>query len=363
MQQIYGRYKDGQSPFFSAFRYGRVSGIGEEAGVTRRDPSKVIRVGEEYFVWYTRRQTDEVWRGIAQATETRPAFDWDLGEIWYATSEDGWHWQEQGRAVARGAAGAYDERAVFTPDVLVWGGRYYLYYQVTQGIWRARGIHQIGLAEADSPHGPWRKLATPILRVGTGAAWEGESDDIRAAARFGAWDSQKLHDPYVLVRGGQVWLYYKGVPVGRHYRYDLGCQWGVAMADAPTGPFTKSPLNPVTNSGHETFLYPWRAGVAAITSLEGPEKNTVQYAPDGLNFAVVGKVSVPPVAAGPYVPDAFTDTQDGRGVRWGLCHLAHGQEAMRDNSYIARFECELSAEEPAPASTALGTTAGRQRLI
>ncbi len=344
VRQVYGRYKDAQSPFFSAFRYGRVTGIGEEASVTRRDPSKVIRIGEEYFVWYTRRQTAEEWRGIAQATAMRPAFDWDLGEIWYATSTDGWRWRERGRAVARGAAGEYDERAVFTPDVLVWGGRYYLYYQVTQGIWRARGIHQIGLAEADSPHGPWRKLATPILRVGTGAAWEGEADDIRAVSRFGEWDSQKLHDPYVLVRGGKIWLYYKGVPIGRHYRDDLGCQWGVAMADEPTGPFAKSPLNPITNSGHETFLYPWQEGVAAITSLEGPEKNTVQYAADGLNFEVVGKVSVPPIAAGPYVADAFTNMADGRGIRWGLCHIAHGQEGMRANSYIARFECELSAD-------------------
>ena len=61
----------------------------------------------------------------------------------------------------------------------------------------------------------------------------------------------------------------------------------------------KSPLNPLTNSGHETFLYPYREGIVAVAGLEGPEKNTVQYAPDGLNFQVVGKVSAPPVAAGP----------------------------------------------------------------
>ena len=49
----------------------------------------------------------------------------------------------------------------------------------------------------------------------------------------------------------------------------------------------------------------------------------MQYAPDGLHFDVVGKVSVPLVAAGPYVPDAFADHGDGRGITWGLAHIHH----------------------------------------
>ena len=325
VRAIYGRYKDAASPFFSAFRYGRLTGIGAEEGVSRRDPSKVIHNGEEYFVWYTRQYSGTDWR-----------YPGERGEIWYATSADGWHWQERGRALARGASGEYDDDAVCTPDVLVWGGRHYLYYQAAQGSLQARGRRQIGLAAAASPHGPWRKLATPILGFDR--------------SRVHEWDRQ-LQDPYVLVRAGQIWLYYRGAPAGPprygdYDRYERGHQWGVAIAAAPTGPFVKSPLNPITNSGRETFLYPWRAGVVAITSLAGPEKNTVQYAADGLNFAVVGKVSVPPIAAGPYLPAAFTDTQDGQGLRWGLCHLTHGQEGPRANTYLARFECELSAVGP-----------------
>ena len=126
------------------------------------------------------------------------------------------------------------------------------------------------------------------------------------------------------------------------YRHDLGVGWGVAMADDPGGPFVKSPLNPVTNSGHETFLYPFREGIVAVTSLEGPEKNTVQYAADGLNFEVRGKVSVPPVAAGPYVPDAFADDGDGRGISWGLAHIHHDNRGRMANSYLVRFDCNLS---------------------
>ena len=200
------------------------------------------------------------------------------------------------------------------------------------------------MAWADAPDGPWTKLAEPVLRPGRSGAFVGEADDADAIAAFGEWDSHKLHDPYVLKYRGQIWLYYKGVQYGRNYRHDLGIGWGVATADDPRDPFVKSALNPVTNSGHETFLYPFRGGMVAIPGLEGPEKNTVQYAPDGLNFGVVGKVSVPPVAAGPYVPDAFADTGDGRGITWGLSHVQHNNHGAMDNGYLVRFDCNLSRD-------------------
>ena len=347
MERVYsnfGVYKDAGSEFFSAFRYSPVSGVGKEPGVTRRDPSKVIRVGDIYYVWYTRRQTAERWLGISQASDTRPAWDWDMADIWYATSSDGFHWEERGPAVLRGGHGSFDDRAVFTPDVLVYGGKYYLYYQVIQGVWKHRSIHQIGMAWADSPDGPWTKASQPVLRPGRRGNFVGDKDDSDAIDSFGEWDSHKLHDPFVLVYRGQIWLYYKGVQFGRNYRHDLGCGWGAAIADDPRGPFVKSPLNPLTNSGHETFLYPFRGGIAAVTSHEGPEKNTIQYAPDGLNFEVVGKVTVPPVAAGPHVPDAFSDSGDGRGVSWGLAHIQHGRDDRLANGYLVRFDCNLSRD-------------------
>ena len=345
VHDIYGICKDGRSEFFSAFKYSPVGGLGKEAGITRRDPSKVIRVGDTYFVWYTRRKTTETWRGIQQASETRPAWAWDMADIWYAESRDGFNWQERGPAVIRGMPSSFDDRSVFTPDILMHDGKFYLYYQVIQAVWTHRARHQIGMAWADSPHGPWTKLDEPILRNGQRGEFAGIDDDADAIRAFGEWDSHKLHDPYVLLYRGQIWLYYKGVPYGRTYRHDLGVGWGVAIADDPRGPFVKSPLNPLTNSGHETFLYPFREGIVAITSHEGPEKNTVQFASDGLNFQVVGKVSVPPVAAGAYVPDAFADSGDGRGITWGLSHIHHDDAGPLADSYLVRFDCNLSRDE------------------
>ena len=347
MQRVhdkYGVYKDGRSEFFTAFRYSRVSGIGKESGITRRDPSKVVKVGDTYFVWYSRRQTAERWLGVPFASETRPAWDWDMADIWCASSKDGFRWEERGPAVLRGESGSFDDRAVFTPDILVHDGRYYLYYQVLQSVWKHRSLHQIGMAWAESPDGPWTKLDQPVLQPGRRGEFVGEADDPNAVHSFGEWDSHKLHDPYVLKYRGQIWLYYKGVQFGRNFRHDLGIGWGVAIADDPRGPYVKSPLNPVTNSGHETFLYPFREGIVAITSHEGPEKNTVQYAPDGLNFEVVGKVTVPPVAAGPYVPDAFAESGDGRGVTWGLAHIQHEHDGRMANGYLVRFDCNLSRD-------------------
>ena len=40
-------------------------------------------------------------------------------------------------------------------------------------------------------------------------------------------------------------------------------------------------------------MFPFKDGVAAIVSLDGPEKNTVQYAPDGVNFKVASMIQVP----------------------------------------------------------------------
>ena len=54
-------------------------------------------------------------------------------------------------------------------------------------------------------------------------------------------------------------------------------KWGVAIADQPEGPHVKSEYNPVTNSGHETLLWHYRGGIAALLTTDGPEKNTIQW--------------------------------------------------------------------------------------
>ena len=328
--------------FYTQFKYSRIDGLGKNPDVSRRDPSKVIRVDGTYYVYYTRRKTEHAPVGLKNYTEETPddvpAFDWDLADIYYATSKDGFHWEEQGVAVARNEKGEYADRSLSTSNILCVNDKYYLYYQAFTGRMSfERGDRcDVSMAWAESPDGPWHKLNKPIIELG----------------EPGEWDSGSIHDPCPLVYKGQIWLYYKsdvwlqdaqGKPVDRlpgmpewmsraYYRMH-----GVAMADNPRGPFEKSPLNPLTNSGHETCLFPYREGIASIIIRHGPEKNTIQYAPDGLNFTVKSSVVQPPVAGGPYCPDAFEGDGDGKGITWGLSHVIRWGEP----SFLVRFDCDL----------------------
>ncbi len=320
-------HEDRGNELYSNFRYTPVKGLATPTGVSRRDPTKVIRVNGTYYVWYTRRDTGCDPVGQQDATDSVPATDWDLADIWYATSTDGITWQEQGLAVHRPPKPGTGWRSICTPDILVWEGRYYLYFQAYSDVCCGTIRCPVRVASADSPNGPWTlEDAIPI-----------------EPGPPGAWDNIKINDPYLLVHNGRILLYYKGAPVERGDEYVLRMQ-GVAMADSPLGPFVKSPLNPVINSGHETGLFPWKEGVAAIVSLDGPEKNTIQYAPDGENFEVMSIIQVPPVAPGPCVPDAFADNADGRGITWGLCHINPDGGGPVNGSVLARFDCDLSLD-------------------
>lgn len=333
----------------SEFRYCEIEGLGREEGVTRRDPSTVLRIKGVYYVWYTRRKTKtKIREGLSRLSEQdwdTPVTDWDLAEIWYATSNDGFSWQEQGCAVERGSLDAFDGRTICTPDVLGFDGKYYLYYQAVKFPKMKRSGNSIGMAWAESPDGPWTRLEHPVLTPGSAGRWEqGGDNDSELVEEFGDWDSHKIHDPFVLVKDGKVWLYYKGQPMGWPMKNCGAIGWGVAVADRPEGPFIKSPLNPITNSGHETCLFPWHGGIASINAHDGPEKDTLQFAEDGLNFKPVASVVLPPAAAGAFNQDKCANTGDGKGFSWGLCHLAQ-EETKEENSFIIRFECNLKRGE------------------
>jgi hypothetical protein len=68
-----------------------------EEGVTRRDPSDVIRVGDTYYVWYTK-----VVKGAGTGIFQYPSGY--SGDVFYATSTDGQKFEEQGIAVGKGMA-------------------------------------------------------------------------------------------------------------------------------------------------------------------------------------------------------------------------------------------------------------------
>jgi len=215
---------------------------------------------------------------------------------------------------------------VSTADILVWKGKYYLYYQGFLEMSGKRGDDcPVTASVADSPDGPWRPCNRIVIPNGA----------------LGEWDQYSIHDPYPLVYKGKIYLYYKSDfnNAQPHVRAQ-----GLATADDPLGPYTKHPLNPIMNSGHETTLFPFMGGIAAFAIHNGLEHNTIQYAPDGVSFKIAAVSSLMPVAAGPYVPDAFTNTRDGRGITWGLCHITDVGTRETRHSILARFDCDLSRD-------------------
>ena len=332
MERAYSRYMSPttwDNELFTKFRHTELDGLeynGGDGTLSRRDPSKVIKAAGKYYVWYTRRCTPTPPRGPQEGNDVIPSTDWDLAEIWYATSNDGFVWKEQGVAVPRPANPAPGWRSVSTPDVLFWKDKYYLYYQGFLEMSGTRGDDcPVTASWANSPDGPW----TPVGKVVVPNGAPGE------------WDQYSIHDPYPLVYKGKIYLYYKSEANGkpRPVRFQ-----GLAIADDPLGPFHKHPLNPVLNSGHETALFPFKEGIAALAIRHGNEHNTIQYAADGVNFEVAASVSLMPIAAGPYVPDAFTNTSYGRGVTWGLSHFTTAGTREKKYSILARFDCDLSLD-------------------
>jgi hypothetical protein len=124
---------------------------------------------------------------------------------------------------------------------------------------------------------------------------------------------------------------------------------GLAIAEHPLGPYVKSCLNPVLNSGHDATFFPFKKGIAALATKDGNERCRMQYAEDGVNFQIASVVSLVPIAAAPFTPNAFTDTNNGRGITWGLCHFINAGTWAKQYSIMARFDCDLSLDVHDPA--------------
>lgn len=319
-------HEDRANELYSNFKYSELN-FKREANVSRRDPTKVIKVDGVYHVWYTGRRTDHAPVGQNKATETKPGTDWDLADIWHATSDNGWNWvEDEYPAVRRPPKPEQGFRSICTPGVLVWKGKYYLYFQAYNVI-GGQAYCPVRVAYADSPLGPWTHHPEPAL----------------VPSPKGSWGNIKINDPCPVVHNGRILIYYKGAPIERGPEYVLRMQ-GVAFSMNPIGPFEASKLNPVINSGHETCMFAWKEGVAALVALDGPEKNTIQWSIDGENFKVMSMIQVPPIAPGPYCPSTFDGKGDGRGFTWGLCHINPDGGGAASESILARFDCDLSLD-------------------
>jgi predicted GH43/DUF377 family glycosyl hydrolase len=289
------------------FVFSPAQGLGPQDGVMRRDPSDVVKVANAYYVWYTR---------------GRQHHGYDA-TVWYAASSDGHRWDERGEALARGPRGAWDEQSVFTPNILVRDGKYWLFYTGVPKPFTNEGNKVtktgIGIAVSDSPDGPWRKLATnPILTPGNDP---------------GDFDSMRVDDACLLVRQGRCWLYYKG---RQWNNTPNNTKMGVAIAEHPGGPYVKYAGNPVIPGGHEVLVWPQGTGVMALANIGPPGiRRTLQYAEDGLAFRRVADLKTVPHAPGAYRPEAFTDSGHGAMIPWGL-HIAGSQGGL---PFLQRFDC------------------------
>src|SRR6056297_928575 len=225
------------------FHFEEVTGIGFEEGVTRRDPSDVIKVGQTYYVYYTK------------IPDAEPKY-WGAGywgaSVWCAKSDDeGFTWTEVGEMLDVGEKGKWDSQAVFTPNILYANGKYYLYYtgvKPTPG--NAGGefennnitdITAIGVAESDSPTGPFKRISEePILKVSV----EPEK-----------FDSYRVDDASLLYRNGLYWLYYKGRSLVAGQAGPAHTGMGVAFSKNPEGPFTKYGKK-ILEKSHEVLIWP-----------------------------------------------------------------------------------------------------------
>ncbi|MBA7521834.1 hypothetical protein ES705_13945 [subsurface metagenome] len=265
-------------------------------------------------------------------------FPWDFCDVWFATSTDGYTWEEQGPAIERGPAGSFDDRSVFTPEIFVHDGMYYLVYQVVKHPYIERVKNNIAMAKSGSPDGPWEKLPEPILRPTNNGIWLDGSSSRHDVIKKGDFDSHKVHDPCLVFYKDKYYLYYKGERMGEeNYCGEREIKWGVAISDHVEGPYIKSEYNPITNTGHEVSLWAYEEGIAIIQKLDGPEKGTIQFAEDGINFEIMVHANSVPDALGIFRPASTSSIPHG-GIDWGLCHVLRWDIISGGWMYLERFD-------------------------
>jgi len=126
------------------------------------------------------------------------------------TSSDGCQWEHKGLVLAGGGANDWDKGGVASPGAAWFRGKLWLFYSGREFA-DGRGHRHIGLAVAESPEGPFRKLPTPVA---TGGRHDHTDDPC----------------PVVSPEGDELRLYY------RHARSD-GYKICLASAEDPESPW------------------------------------------------------------------------------------------------------------------------------
>jgi hypothetical protein len=147
--------------------------------------------------------------------------------------------------------GFFDATMVHNPHIHKFGDTYYLYYigATAQPSFEAtRRTQRIGVATAQSIHGPWTRLDRPLLDV---------SDD--------SFDSRFTTNPSVVKHGGRYVMLYKCLGEDKKVFH------GVAFSDSPTGPFSKHGAPIFTHETHpfpaeDPFIFSYQGKLHAILS-------------------------------------------------------------------------------------------------
>lgn len=228
----------------------------------------------------------------------------------------------------------WDGTTTHNPTILKIKGKYYLYYMGNKGDmklvskpgkpklnWMHRNNQRIGVAVADNPNGPWTRMDKPVLDVSP-------NED--------AYDALMTSNPSVCeMKDGKILMVYKAV--GKQFKLPAGgpVVHMVAIADSPTGPFTKYP-DPVFVFPGERFPaedpYIWyqdgkyRAVVKRI-KFEGKKRifSLVHYnSNDGITWA-----------KGKYfdISDRTVTFTDGRKIRFN--HLERPQVFIENKEPVA----------------------------
>jgi beta-xylosidase len=128
--------------------------------------------------------------------------------------------------------GHWDATTCHNPHIQCLNGKYYLFYMGnTNG---KTDTKRIGLAMADSLYGPWKRSDQPLLEPGPAGAWD---------------DHCTTNPSFVKHPNGKYWLYYKSWNTDE-YKNASGPvrgnrKYGIAVADAIEGPYTKYAGNPI----------------------------------------------------------------------------------------------------------------------
>jgi len=280
-------------------------------GIMRRDPSDVIFFEGKYYVFYTK---------IPEGNPGYPG-GW-TGTVWYASSEDGKNWKEEGLAVDAGSKEDWDGAGAYTPNVLMHDDHFYLAYTAMPFPYVEKFTQaSIGMAIAKSPKGPWKKLQNnPIISPGNCL----ESPD-----------GFLTDDASFVVQDNKILLYYKGYPYWKNENDNKVRAGGntytmVASAEKPEGPYTKYPLP--LHRGHEVVVWKDQEGITSLGIAFG--EHILYRSSEGFNFRalhplILNKDNFKIKAAGIFRQD-FGKAKEFQKPVWGVC--------MSSDQGLARFE-------------------------